>query len=309
MASLDSWLESVYSVQATLDELDVSHEERRAEVVNQLNTLVSRVRKRVKAGATTGDPVQDYVLLGFWRFGGEILERYRALAEQLAQHTGEFVLQYELKEKTGSALFPEVTHKEHLAIGVLLGGELLFPAGEITCRLPTGRYVAINGDARLWEGNLKVSRLWGSGSTVGCPRSIVVNRTQLRSFPGDQSKPVPRVQIVVGDEEVRDWFRERGSDYEGILEHAAKLLDHTIPLTEEELAELKAEREACLAQLKKLVVERKKRWRTFLEHAELGIMASREPLRRFRVKDEEVQAMVRRAVDLEVDPEEISLVE
>jgi hypothetical protein len=105
MPEINSWLENIAEVQEILAELDSNHEERRAEVIRQLNTLISRVRSRVKEGATTGDPVQDYVLLAFHTFGGEISERYKELAKLVGQHAGELVLQYELKEKAGS-LFP-----------------------------------------------------------------------------------------------------------------------------------------------------------------------------------------------------------
>jgi len=303
---IDSWLDAIARTQKTLAEFDSRTEEERGEVVRQLNVLVSRLRTRVKSGATTGDPIQDYVLLAFRRVGSEVLERYQTLAEWVVLNSGELVLQYKLEEKASSeSMFPEVNFEESFAIGVLKGPDLIFPVGEITCRFPTERYVVVNGDSKLYEGNLKVSRLWGFGSTVGFPRSVVVSRTQLRGFPEDSGKPVPRVQIVIGDGAVRDWFLDRGPSYEGILEKAAELIDYEIQPTEEELAELEAQQVACLEQLEQLALQRAQLWAQALEYIEYGMKASEVPLRRFLAKHEEVQSMVRRAMELRIDPEEL----
>jgi hypothetical protein len=187
-----------------------------------------------------------------------------------------------------------------------LGEELIFPAAEITtCRLYTERYVEINGNPYLLDGNLKVSRLWGSGSVVGAPRSIAVNRTQLRSFPGDPDKSVPRVQIVVGDEAVRNWFRKRGPAYEGILEKAADLLEHEIPPTEEELAELKKEQENCLAQLEETANTLEQLWEAAQPYIEQGRGASREPRRRVAAKEDELHVLLERAVGLGIAWEDL----
>ena len=130
------------SVQELLQGIDLSEQEALALSERRQNELL-QLRKRIKAGETTGDHIRDFVIACHGYSDTALVARYRTIEEDLARYCGQFVLLVSKSEEfhgcTGFDHQPhpnELSLDVHLFMGVIEVGALLLDLEKETCAIP-----------------------------------------------------------------------------------------------------------------------------------------------------------------------------
>ena len=282
-------------------------EARRSQIAQeqkQIGAVLRRIRELILSGKSTGDRIRDYVLVVCGHCS-ILEEKYRDLEASVADYEGQLALLKRadtIQAMGDRQLLPDYRRPvrvESLFLCVLSSGELLFNLSAGSCSLPSANYVEIKlsssrGDLPVLGGNLAIPRIWGLVGENPEPFSVLDYPMQLRDWKIFGDDP-PEIEIIIGDVKVRDWFYDRGSTYVTLLERAAEALGHSVPPTEEELAQLELNRSVWRGRLEELSEERDRLWQ---EIKGLGREVS-EDLRRSLAKiEEELERVLEHAKDL-----------
>lgn len=222
---------------------------------------IEQLRERIRQGETTGDKIKDFIIARYGFLDDGIEATYRALEARLCQHVGEFILMIVKQEIffgcTGFGQKPrdrDFLLTEHFYLGVLKDGALVLNIAGGKCEIPTGNYAEclnlLSEKSELVEENLN-SR-WGYDFGIDLDRPIKRRNPMARL----QKKPDLKLELKVGDEEVRAWFEQRNGPHLVIFQKSAQLLGRPIAEFLQLSAELQRRREAIAKRLIGLVKER-----------------------------------------------------
>lgn len=183
------------------DELNQQAKDLYVEVNQGWNELSQLIRE---GGQSTGDQLKDFVIVRYGIFGAEEVEqRFRALQEKIKNHQGQYMMLVQAKEDRirfsgpGDVRDSDFITRLELDIGVIDAESLILDPPQFF--FPTGGKHAICGKpyeespVGMYEGNLT-----------------------LHLFEDMGLKTSQELQILVGDQEVIDWFKGQ-PDSEGYV--------------------------------------------------------------------------------------------
>lgn len=195
---------------------------------------LSDLRKRVKAGGTTGDRIKDFVLVQWGSLDETLVARYREVEERLAKHVGELVL-FVVRERVllrhdcfgrRAPRDSDYGTSEYWHLGVIESPELVLDLEGGSCAVLTGSYVTRKRSLVLREGDVPAGRHHVFPPLLGDH----LERT-ARMIDFDEP-PLPRGELLIGDVEVEEWFtKHRIRDT--VLCRAARLLGRPMEYSDE----------------------------------------------------------------------------
>jgi hypothetical protein len=188
---------------------------------------------RLKAGETTGDALQDYLLV---QYGGlyaagtqdQVEPHYRDLERRMAGRAGEFVMMIERHEEVGGCMRSFNPLRECFKVGRLVSDRLAFDRlaqDDPKWRFPTERHLS-HGPETSWDSD-KVGVASGgikprSYDTLFWMKATEPMRFRDREGGGclgpptnpaifslgvDFDKPIHELQFVIGNDELDAWCR------------------------------------------------------------------------------------------------------
>jgi hypothetical protein len=156
---------------------------------------------------STGDLMLDYCLLTYGLHYKSMVERYKSVNKTLVGRTGELVLA-EWNEKIKGDGF-----LRHFKLGILAQDEILFPY-KLNCIMPVHGYVThedIGGDKVRPGGFHERSEFFVPAKAMMDDFFAHLGYTSaFREFMGppyDREPSYHFASVVVGDEDVRKWFK------------------------------------------------------------------------------------------------------
>jgi hypothetical protein len=214
----------------------------------QAGNRMARLRRRIKAGETTGDRIKDFVIAQWGSLDEHLLSRYRSVEERLARHVGELALfvtrtrvSLDFSMVPRSSRGPStITEKWYL--GVVKEPSLALEVTTGECTMVTERFVESKHPFDVLEGNVPPVR-----HLVFPPALEDYLESTARMI--DLGEPAKRSgELLIGDAEVEAWF-EKKRLRDALLCRASRLLGHPM----EESDEYKAAREKRCAEALKQV--------------------------------------------------------
>jgi hypothetical protein len=155
------------------------------EIMQEWNGIAQRIRD----GETTGDPLKDFIVARYFSFDDEVEERYRALQAKFKDFRGQYIMLVRVGKEPIHPHSEKLIERTELCVGVLNGDSFILDPPKALFWFPTGDKSAVCYDrldkepANLREQNLTLPLLEDMGL-----------------------KTSPELQILVGDEEVTNWF-------------------------------------------------------------------------------------------------------
>jgi hypothetical protein len=250
-------LKAIQDLERTADDTEA----RKRAAIEQAQAKVAELQERIRNGESTGDAIKDFVIV---RYGvrEEIEEVYRCLQERLAAHTGEFILVVAKTEECGVHGSPGFIPRdedyyidETVYLGVINGEELILDSVK-GCEIPTASYVPRRNMFRgnkvqKVEGNL--STHWNTDIGYHLDRPLEPRNPMYTLMP---DTPQLRLEIRVGDEEVRFWA-EQNKGYElAFFKQAGTMLGRPEEaLSPQEIAKRQEQRDTINTTLDRLIIE------------------------------------------------------
>jgi hypothetical protein len=195
---------------------------------------LERLRRRIKAGETTGDRIKDFVLTRGYSLDESLVARYREVEERLARHVGELAL-FVVRERVllrhdcfGGRTPRESDYgsTERWYLGLIESSELVLDLEGGSCAVLTRNYVTRKRALVLKEGNVPPVRHYEFPPSI----TDYLERTARMIDFGQPA--VPRGELLIGNAEVEEWFtRHRGRDT--VLCKAAQLLGKPMEYSDE----------------------------------------------------------------------------
>ncbi len=167
--------------------------------------------KRIRAGETTGDNIQDLVLTRYIYPDQEIEQRLRLFQEMIKAHQGQYIMVMQVKDDQichrgpGQERPSDFVKKIELDIGVLSADSLIIDAPKAHFAFPTG-----GQHAMCWHPRREN------------PVTLHDGDLYIGLFEDNGLKTSPTMQILIGDQAVADWFEAR-SDRENYTAVFCKL--------------------------------------------------------------------------------------
>jgi seryl-tRNA synthetase len=259
MSDVNQEIQSILELKAQASSIQINAQN----VSEQTNEKMKELRERIKRGETTGDRIKDLVIARYGFMNEEIETVYRDLEARIGQHVGEFVLMITKEENvhgcTGFGYKPknlDYVLDEHLYLGVLKDGLLVLDPANGKCELPTGnsvrcRQYAWSKNMELVEGNL-------TSHWLNDDFGLSLNKPLKRRNPMAclRAEADLKLEIKIGDVEVRAWFERRREHYLVDFKNASQLLGRQIDESPQLTAELQQQRETVAKQLAELIKER-----------------------------------------------------
>ncbi len=209
----------------------------------------SDLRKRVKAGETTGDRVKDFVLVQWGSLDETLVARYREIEERVAKHVGELIL-FVVRERVllrhdcfgrRAPRDSDYGTSEYWYLGVIESPELVLDLEGGSCAVLTGSYVTRKHSLVLREGDVPAGRHHVFPPLLG---DHLERTARMVDF---DEPPLPRGELLIGDVEVEEWFtKHRIRDT--VLCKAAQMLGKPMEYSDEH-------KERCAQQRAKALEE------------------------------------------------------
>ncbi len=181
------------------------------------DTKFTEFRLKLQSGETTGDVLQDYVLLEIG-YRVDILERLRVLHAKLGEHVGDLVLIIMHEEESngcggfgGSLNYNRV---ERLNLAFIEPGGLRFmrnERGRLLLDMPIGRQVGCETTMHRGEDITVYASTAEQGNRLGWlmpyfAAQLDVPITYRESHWSVSSRPEMHVECIVGLVAIRSWF-------------------------------------------------------------------------------------------------------
>lgn len=237
------------SIQELLHGVDLSEQEAKALSERRQKELL-QLRKRIKAGETTGDKIRDFVIACHGYPDTALVARYREIDENIARFRGQFVLLVMKEESfhgcTGFGYQPrpnDLSLDVHLCLGVVALGKLILDPKIEKCAIPTcGKHVVA----------------WPPHNGTATEKTGDIFNNHLGNFVEDHRKPLKcknpmhqldthfKVELRIGDQAVADWFTDAndllyGKTYENMAAILGRPIASALPAeTKSVLPELRA---------------------------------------------------------------------
>lgn len=174
-----------------------------AEQAQNAATYMQTLRADILAGGSTGDPIQDYLIVKFRVIDEKARERYVAISEKLKGKTGELIAIH-FKERVvtrhrfvGPSDYEDV---DRIRLAILTGDVLQFSIenGDAFCTLPIDSYAS---EGRTWtviSGTFYEIHEGKIFMADDCGEPIV-------RMSGASNESWQPLNLVIGDEAVMEW--------------------------------------------------------------------------------------------------------
>ncbi len=207
-------------------------EEKCDQLQTEVRGLSGGITKRIFAGETTGDPVKDATLIGaYGRPNQKFEDTYRLVQSKLVGKRGQIAATIRREECfygcSGFGHTPtadEYFLEEHLTAGILTAEALVLDPAKGICDLPVERVASCwrlgNKDFSLGDGAIRLG--------LGFPLQLNQPLERKNRMGGIPHGSNSQLELMIGDEEVRQWFLAVGMRLDGLYEEIAQSLGQLI---------------------------------------------------------------------------------
>jgi len=230
--------------------IKTTHAEESKRIEAEIGVKIKNIQELIIAGKTSGDRLEDFLLVCTGKISKTLLKAYRELEGMFSGKKGELILVISrMREEHGPIVKYLGVHgcngildrnskiykfKERFVLGILSDEKILFNLKEKTCVFPTdGKHV-------IWEDKCpKIdkhkSSYWPdlTFANVFSPPHAVLAMSQ--SVPVDLGHPLwergtlPVLEVIVGSRSVSDFFtKTMGAEYIPAYFQALRALDYTM---------------------------------------------------------------------------------
>ena len=230
MLSIKEELEEIEALDKQISKVN----KKTTSIAAQAQEKLKFIQNRIRAGETTGDKLQDYLIARWGTLNFAKVDVYRDIDRRIGDHNGEFVLKIERSESfdgcSGMGYKPrDSEYHVHATVqlGVINGTGLIYEVEPTSCTIPTSK-VVYTRDFRDFK--MAESYYNKIASSVVADFGLHLNQPLLRRknnfLPSDNS--VLQLELMIGDREVKEWLKAQHSSVLINFQKAAKKLGRDI---------------------------------------------------------------------------------